>query len=155
MREILKVSKFRKPYDFYFWSVMIVFTVSIGAIFLASFFPYVEITVAQRILEALIRLDGVLFGFTAVMAGLFLRDFRKLSEATLKRCLLLTMSSFWSYTLSIFFAFTILTLGQENVTIPLFTPIYLTLFGNLCSSIYLVMIFIEEIFPREQEIKKA
>ena len=147
--------KVRKPYDFYFWSAMIVFAVSIGAIFLASFFPYVEITVAQRILEALIRLDGVLFGFTAVMVGLFLRDFRKLSEATLKRCLLLTMSSFWSYILSIFFAFTILTLGQESVTIPLFTPIYLTLFGSLCSSIYLVMIFIEEISSKEQEIKKA
>jgi len=147
--------KVRKPYDFYFWSVMIVFAVSIGAIFLASFFPYVEITVAQRVLEALIRLDGVLFGFTAVMVGLFLRDLRMLSEVTLKRCLLLVMSSFWSYIVSILFAFTILALGQENVTIPLFTPIYLTLFGSICSSIYLVMIFIEEIFPKGEEVKKA
>jgi len=134
---------------------MIMIGVSIGAILLASFFPDVETTLAQRILEALIRLDGVLFGFTAVMVGLFLRDFRKLSEPTLKFCLLFVMLSFWSYIVSILFAFTILTLGQEGATIPLFTPIYLTLFGSICSSIYLVMIFIEEIFPKEQEIKKA
>jgi len=147
---MLKVSKFKKPDDFFFWSAMIEFGVTIGAMFLASFFPYVETTLAQKILETVISLDGVLFGFSAVMVGLFLRNSHKLSDITLKRCLMFALLSFWSFILSIFFAFIVLALGQQGTNIPLFTPIFLTLFGSLCSSIYLVMIFIEEIFPSKR-----
>lgn len=135
---------------------MIEFGVTIGVMFLASFFPHVETALAQKILETLIGLDGVLFGFSAVMVGLFLRNSHKLSEITLKRCLLFALLSFWSFILSIMFAFIIFTLSQQGTTITLFTPIFLTLFGSLCSSIYLVMIFIEEIFPskRLKDMKK-
>ena len=150
---MFKRKMFKKSEDFYFWSAMIALVITIGAMFLASFFPYVETTLARKILETVIGLDGVLFGFSAVMIGLFLRNSHKLSEITLKRCLMLALSSFWSFILSILFAFIVLALGQQGTNIPLFTPIFLTLFGSLCSSIYLVMIFIEEIFPLEKEKK--
>lgn len=143
--------KLKKPDDFYFWSAMIELIIVIGAMFLASFLPYVETTLARKILETVISLDGVLFGFSAVMMGLFLRNSHKLSEATLRRCLMFALSSFWSFILSIFFAFLVLALGQQGTNIPFFTPILLTLFGSLCSSIYLILIFIEEIFPSEKE----
>lgn len=150
---MFKIKKFEKPDDFYFWSAIIELGVTIGAMFLASFFPYVETTLAQKILETVISLDGVLFGFSAVMIALFLRNYHKLSEITLKRCLMFALLSFWSFILSIFFAYIVLALGQQGTTIRLFTPIFLTLFGSVCSSIYLVMIFIEEIFPPEKEKK--
>jgi len=150
-----KIIKLEKPDDFFFWSAMIELSVCIGAFFLASFFPRVETTLGQKLLETVISLDGVLFGFSAVMIGLFLRNFYKLSEITMKRCLLFALDSFWSFIVSILFAFTIMGLGQENANIPLFTPILLTLFGGLCSSIYLILIFIEEIFPPEKEKKTS
>ena len=143
--------RLKKPDDFYFWSAMIELVIGCGAAFLASFFPYVETTLAQKILETVIGLDGVLFGFSAVMIGLFLRDSHELSEITLKRCFIFALCSFWSFIISIFFAFIVLASGQEGTNIPLFTPILLTLFGSLCSSIYLILIFIEEIFPPEKE----
>jgi len=148
---MFKVRKFKKPDDFYFWSSFTVACVAIGAILLASFIPQVETALAQKILEILIGLDGVLFGFTGVMIGLFLRNSHKLSETTLRRCFMFALMAFWSYILSIFGSFLILALGQQKASMQLFTPVFLTIFGSFCSSIYLVMVFIEEIFPEEKE----
>ena len=124
--------------------------VGIGASFLGFLLPRIEETIAQKILETLIGVDGVLFGFSGVMIGLFLRNFHKLSEITLKRCFMFASLSFWSYIFSIFLAFIVMALGQERVSIPVFMPVFLTIFGALCSSIYLLMIFIEEIYPSEK-----
>lgn len=82
---MLNVKKFKKPDDF-FWPAFSVIFVSVGASFLASFVPHVETALAQKILEILIGLDGVLFGFSGVIIGLFLRNSHRLSEITLKRC---------------------------------------------------------------------
>lgn len=127
--------------DMFFWSAMIVFAVSIGAFFIVSFIPPTTVTGIQSMLETLIRLDGVLFGFSGVMLGLFIGKFEKVSETFLKRFLMLVLSSFWSYIFSIFFAFINIYFGVQDWV---FMPILLTLFGALCSSVYTVLVFIEE-----------
>jgi len=143
--------KIEKAEDIFFWSSMIELLAFVVVSLLDSSFPNVEATTAQKILEALIPLDGVVFGFSGVMVGLFLRNFHKLSEKTLKGCFMFTALSFWSYIFSILFSFLYIALGQERVTYSVFTPVLLTIFGLLCSSILLLMIFAEEIYPSKEK----
>jgi hypothetical protein len=89
----------------------------------------------------------VFFGFTAVMVGLFLRESIKLTEKTLIQSLTFAMIAFWSFISSILFSFLLIGLGQDKVLVPTFAPVFITVFGAICSSVYLVMVFSDEAFP--------
>ena len=114
--------------------------------------PKIDEVTSQKILTSLISLNGVLFGFTGVMVGLFLRNIIRLSEKTLKRCMGLVMVAFWCFIFSILFSFLIIGLGQEVINMPTFTPVFATAAGAFCSSIYLVMIFLDEYYPPKKGI---
>ena len=138
--------KIEKADDMFFWSMMIELAVGIGAFFIASLMPPKDIIQTENMLDALIRLDGVLFGFSGVMVGLFIGKLKSMSKRSLYDCLMFALLAFWSYFLSITFSFLNIYIGiQEWV----FTPVLLTLFGILCSSIYTLMVFIEEQEPRK------
>ena len=138
----------KRAQDMLFWSMMIEFAVILGAYFITSLMPPATVIGAQSMLETLIRLDGVLFGFSAVMIGLFVGKFERVSKRFLNRCFMFALLSFWSYIFSIFSAFINIYTGMQG-NIPIFMPVLLTLFGALCSSIYTVLVFIEE-----QELKR-
>lgn len=128
----------------YFFSAIVVSIVSFLASILSLSLPMVPLDVSPKILESVIRLDGVLFGFTAVMLSLVYREIRfrnkKFSNITTK-LEVFSVTSFLCYLLSIFMSFSFLmnqTRGNE-----IFVPVILTCFGGLCSSIYVVFSIIE------------
>lgn len=109
--------------------------------------PKVDEPTAQKMLVPLIGLDGVLFGFTGVMAGLFMRNINRLAEKTLKGSLRLVLIAFWLFVLSFLFSFLLLGLGQDVMQMSVFTPIFATAFGAVCASVYLVLVFVDEFYP--------
>lgn len=137
----------KTPEDMYIWSVFTVFIFFLIGLIFAIFSPYVEISIRYAILDSVIRLDGVLFGFSAVMIGLFVREFRELSRTTMKRCLMFGLLSFWSYILSISISFLIMAFNQTSLY---FVPINLVIIGSICSSINLVLVLAEEVFSSEK-----
>jgi hypothetical protein len=125
------------------------------ASFIAGVLPVGDPVLGQKMLELTVTLDGVLFGFSGVMIGFFLRGSDKISEPQLKLALWWALMAFWSYIMSIFIAFSVMTLlDQQTFVFSVCTPIALTLFGSIFTSIYMVCIFIEEIFPAESEPTK-
>jgi hypothetical protein len=54
----------------YFFSALVVTVVSFLGSILAGSFPSVTVEVSRIVLENVIRLDGVLFGFTAAMISI-------------------------------------------------------------------------------------
>jgi vacuolar-type H+-ATPase subunit I/STV1 len=120
----------------------------VGASALAAALPGVNPELQQPTFDSLIRLDGVLFGFTAVMLGLFFRDIVRISEKTAFRALVFIMVSFFSYIVSIIVSFTGLTQisGFPNSA---FFALFLTVAGLVSSSIYIVMVLVDEYYPEE------
>jgi hypothetical protein len=150
-----KVSKFKKADDFLFWSIAFAILLVLLASFLALFLPVSDPVLGQRMLELTVTLDGVLFGFSGVMIGFFIRRSDKIREPQLKLSLWWALMAFWSYIMSIFIAFSVMTsLERQTFVFSVGTPITLTLFGSIFTSIYMVCIFIEEIFPAENELTK-
>jgi hypothetical protein len=93
-----------------------------------------------------IRLNGVLFGFTAAMISIFY--FR--AEIQHKKFLAITVFSvtaFISYLLSIYMSFSFLMTGEHSGGI--FLPVIITCFGGLCSSVYTVLITVEKELNKE------
>lgn len=153
MSPSLNVSKFKKVDDFLVWSIFFEIGIVLLAMLIGLGLPVSDPVLAQKMLELTVSLDGVLFGFSAVMIGFFLRNSNKISEPKLKISLWWALVAFWSYISSILIAFIAMSeLNQQIITIPIFTPIWLTIFGSIFTSIYMVLIFIEEIFPVENEL---
>lgn len=138
---MLRRIKIEKADDMLFWSMLIELAVGIGAFFIASLMPPADVIRTQTMLETLIRLDGVLFGFSGVMVGLFIEKSKPMGQKSFYSCLMFALLAFWSYFLSISFAFINIYIGVQEWV---FMPVPLTLFGILCSSIYTLMVFIEE-----------
>jgi uncharacterized protein YybS (DUF2232 family) len=106
-------------------------------------------------LELTITLDGVLFGFSGVMIGFFLRRSDKIAEPQLKLSLWWALMASWSYIMSILISFmTMAWLNRQTFVFSVFTPIWLTILGSIFTSIYLILLFIEEIFPTENKATK-
>jgi hypothetical protein len=153
MSPSLNVSKFRKVDDFLVWSAFFEMGMALLAMLIGLVLPVSDPALAQKMLELTISLDGVLFGFSAVMIGFFFRNSNKISDPKLKTSLWWALVAFWSYIFSILLAFIAMSeLNQQTTYIPVFMPILLTIFGSIFTSIYMVLIFIEEIFPVENEL---
>jgi hypothetical protein len=126
----------------------------LGIIVLASLvtlgFPRVSSDLRASMFDNLIRLDGILFGFSAVMLGLFFRDLAKMSERTAFSCLVFIMVSFFGYIISIGASF----IGMANSSPDSFPSPYfclaLTISSLACSSIYILMILVDEYYPPEK-----
>jgi hypothetical protein len=127
---------------------MVVMTVGL---LIGAGLPRLEKTLAQLMYEDLIRLDGVLFGFSAVMLGLFLRDFPKMSEKSFDHCLVFVTTSFLCYILSILLSFMGMAFGQQWV----FGLVVLTVAGAISSSIYIIMTLVEEYYPTAKKNLKT
>ena len=113
--------------------------------------PQIDEVTSQKILESLISLNGVLFGFTAVMIGLFLRESIKLTDKTLKRCLTLSLVAFLCFIFSILLSFLTIGLGQEFMEMPALTPVFATVFGAICASVDLILLFTDEYYPPKKD----
>lgn len=137
-RDLNKDPKFRATWN-YFGSALIVILATFFASTLSLALPSVSLETSARILENVIRLDGVLFGFTGVMLALIYREAK--SPKTKAGTTFLTTISFFCYLLSIFMSFSFLM--QQMQSNGIFVPVLLTCFGGLCSSIYIIMVFIE------------
>lgn len=126
---------------------MIFMGIALGVLFLSYLFPAFDDAIVQKISELLIALDGTLFGFTAVMTGLFLRERKMLASKTMSGFLTWALLAFWSFIFSILFCFILIGLGQESTTIPAMAPVLLTVFGGICASVYMVLVLADEYFP--------
>ena len=127
---------------FYFFCAIIVLIVTILSFIFSSYaFSPVSLEVSERVLENIIRLDGVLFGFTAIMTSLIYREekFRGKKFLTLMGW---SSISFFCYLLAIFMSFSFLMSQTQDYQI--FVPVILTCFGGLCSSIYMILTIIEQ-----------
>ena len=125
----------------YFASALIVVAVSFFGSLLTGSFSTVTIETSGIVLENVIRLDGVLFGFTAAMISIFYFK----AETRHRKFLTITIFSvtaFLSYLLSIYMSFSFLMAGERSGGI--FLPVILACFGGLCSSVYIVLVIIEK-----------
>jgi len=130
----------------YFTSALIVIVVSFFGSLLASSFSSVTIETSQTVLENVIRLDGVLFGFTAAMISIFYFK----AETQHKKFLatvVFSVTAFLSYLLSIYMSFSFLMAGEHSGGI--FLPVIITCFGGLCSSVYIVLVTVEKELTKE------
>lgn len=123
----------------YFGSAFIVFVIYLLATVFSASLPNVSIELSAKIMENVIRLDGVLFGFTAVMLALIHKG--RESEETKLSVTYLSAISFFCYLLSIFMSFS--HLMWQNQSNQVFVPVMLTCFGGLCSSIYVIMMMLQ------------
>lgn len=123
----------------YFFSVAIVFVVFLVSIFLSSSFPIISSDTVIRVLENVITLNGVLFGFTAVMLSVVYHATKSYNEFYLS-IMVFSVTSFLSYLLSLFMSFCFLM--SQITSGVIFTPVFLTCFGGLCSSVYIVLTMI-------------
>lgn len=138
--------------DFLTWSIFFAIIMIIVSLPLGWFVQVYDPTVAQKMLELTINLDGVLFGFSAVMVGFFFHSYDKISKPNVKRGLWWGLAAFWMYIMSILFAFMAMSNSNPQATgIPIFTPTCLTIFGSIFTSICIMLIFLETIFPVENE----
>lgn len=131
-----------KADDVYVWSAIIAIAIVGVASLVAYLLSPTTLTVPQSMPENIIRLDGVLFGFSGAMLGLFIGKLEKVSKKFLFRCLTLALASFWCYIFSIAFTFFLyMNLGEIEWV---FVSIILTLAGTICSSVYPVLLFAKE-----------
>jgi len=132
----------------YFISVVIVIAVSFFGSLVASSLSPVAADTSKTVLENVIRLDGVLFGFTAAMLSIFYfkgePHHRKFLTITV-----LSVTAFVSFLLSIYMSFSFLMAGEHSGGI--FLPVILTCFGGLCSSVYIVLVMIKRELNGEGE----
>jgi uncharacterized membrane protein len=123
----------------YVFSVVVVIVVFILGSVLASSFSTVSVEVSARVLENVIRLDGVLFGFTAAMLSiLFLKG--QTHQRKFLSAIVFTVIAFLSFLLSMFMSFSFLMTEQHSGGI--FLPVILTCFGGLSSSVYVVLVML-------------
>lgn len=145
-KETKKIKVGVQSFKVYFLSAFIVTVVSFLGSIVAGSFSTVTVEISKLVLENVIRLDGVLFGFTAAMISIFYFK----AETQHRKFLALAVcavTAFLSYLLSIYMSFCFLMAGERSGGI--FLPVIITCFGGFCSSVYIVLLTIEE------ELKKG
>lgn len=137
----------------YFISVAIVIAASFFGSLVANSYSSVTVDVSKTVLENVIRLDGVLFGFTAAMLSIFYFKGEP-HRRTLLIITVLSVTAFLSYLLSILISFVFLMTGEHSGGI--FLPVTLACFGGLCSSVYIVLTTIEkDVESQKEQIKES
>ena len=128
--------KWRRIATVYFFSAIIVIIASFFALILSLPLPEVPVDVSSKVLENVIRLNGVLFGFTAAMLSIVYYKEKSYDEKFYATTVF-SVTSFLSFLLSIFIAFCFLI--NQTQSSQIFVPVILTCFGGLCSSVYIVL----------------
>lgn len=126
----------------YFLAAFVVLVVFLAATVLSASFPPVSQNTATTLLENVIRLNGMLFGFSAVMVGLVFGTLQEKNKKLRSKYLLFALCAFLSFLLSIFVSFSYLMQSQSDGLI--FAPVVLTCFGGICSSVYIVVTYLWE-----------
>jgi hypothetical protein len=143
----------KKSEEFFPYTVIVLIFSLLILGFLSSLIPTINVSEAQDIQKSVITLDGVLFGFTGVMVGLFTRNIKTLSEKTLKRIFFFALLAFFSFIFSMIFSFIQLGLGTGAWGLTPFAPMFMMIYGAFCSSVYLLQVFYEDVFPPQNESK--
>jgi hypothetical protein len=129
----------------FFLSAVFASVTTILALLFSSTFPTVTLDTATKVLQNVIQLDGVLFGFTAVMFTIIhTREHTYMKEIT-RTVFLLT--SLWCYIVSIAMSFDML-MQQLTVSLVL-APAWVAIVGAIFSSVYLIM----AVQTREEGVK--
>ena len=134
--------------DLYALSASILIIVFLVAHFIAKSVPSIDSTLSDEIQKAVITTDGVLFGFTGVMVGLFARTINSFSNQNLKRLFLFAMLAFLSFVFSMLFSFLLVAFGQETLQMAPLTPLIVIVFGAFCASIFILLTFYDNVFPQ-------
>jgi hypothetical protein len=137
----LKLPPMKNSEDVYVYSTLIIVIVFLVADGIAKSQPAISTSLSADILKMVITLNGVLFGFTGVMIGLFTKNLSKIPKKNLRSILFVSTLAFFSYIFSILFSFLILAYGQEYIQMATLTPLFTTIFGAICASIYLLLTF--------------
>jgi hypothetical protein len=121
----------------YAYGILILF----GALGLAALLSLMSYTITDElaisILQNTIQLDGLLFGFSAVMFGLiFTRERTKIPKENEFYIAVVSFASFFCYSVSLGVAFT--TLTKKNVGHWVLYPAYIAILGVMISAIYMV-----------------
>jgi len=124
-------------------SFLLAFIIILLAFVINRTMPSVNTGIVTTALTNLIQIDGVLFGFSAIMFGLVYSSGRiHLFEGWRKSFVFgLMFSSFWCYLYSLVAAFT--DLLEQNATY-VFSDVFVTVFGAVLSSVFLLLMLIEE-----------
>ena len=136
-RRIARKLNGSKPVDrLYVRSVLIVTAIAAFASAVSAALPSVSSEVATSISENVIRLDGVLFGFSATMFSIVYlkQDLKKPKLMTEVSTFILV--AFWSFLFSILMAFSNLWSNNSSQS---FAPVILTFCGGIFCSIYIVL----------------
>jgi hypothetical protein len=123
----------------YLFSAGIVMVVSFLGSLMSSSLPSVTLETSTVVLENVIRLDGILFGFTAAMLSIFYLKGQPLQRSFLS-VIVFIVTAFLSFLLSIFMSFSYLMQGLH--TNAIFLPVILTCFGGLASSVYVILVIL-------------
>jgi hypothetical protein len=137
--------------DIYAFSTIILIIAFLVAHIIASLVPSISESLSLEIQKMIITTNGVLFGFTGVMIGLFTRNTNKISKKNLKRVFILSSIAFFSFIFSMLFSFLIVAFGQETLQMAPLTPLIVMIFGAVCSAIYLPLTFFDNAFRIESE----
>jgi membrane protein YdbS with pleckstrin-like domain len=122
----------------YVLTVVIVTVIIAFASAVSSALPSVSSEVAASISESVIRLDGVLFGFSATMFSIvYLKQGSKKPKKLMTTVSAFILVAFWSFLISIVLAFS--NLWFNNNSSLAFAPVILTFMGGVFCSIYIVM----------------
>jgi len=118
----------------YVLSTLIVIAIAVFASAVSAALPSVSSEVATSISENVIRLDGVLFGFSATMFSIVY--LKQNSKKLMETVSIFILVAFWSFLFSILMAFSNLWFNNRSQS---FTPVILTFCGGISCSIYIVL----------------
>jgi len=121
--------------------------IMLGVLGLAAFFSFISKTttddLAIPILQNTIQLDGLLFGFSAVMFGLiFTREKTTLPKKNEFKIAVVVFASFLCYIISLGAAF--MTLTNKNIGYWVLFPAWIAVFGVMISALYMVVFLLEK-----------
>jgi uncharacterized membrane protein len=132
-----ELKKSKSETRLYFLSAVIVAVVGAFATAFSYALPSVSSEVATSISENVIRLDGVLFGFSATMFSIvYLKQDSKKPKKLMTVVSTFILVAFWSFLISIMMAFSNLWFNNSSQS---FAPVILTFWGGLFCSIYIVL----------------
>jgi hypothetical protein len=138
--------------DIYVFSASVLIIAFLVAHVIASLvLPSISESLSLEIQKMVITINGVLFGFTGVMVGLFTRNTSKISKKNLKKVFILSTIAFFSFIFSMLFSFLLVAFGQETLRMAPLTPLIVMIFGAVCSAIYLPLTFFDNAFRVDSE----
>ena len=130
-----------KAYVYGFLILLLVLALAILVTLNSTIWVTSDLTVAS-ISQNTTQLDGILFGFSAVMFGLvFTRKERRIPEGNMFEIAVVASASFLCYLISL--GLSLFSLYSDNIILAVFSA-WVAVFGVGISSLYIVMLLLEK-----------